>query len=259
MNTIRRLCWVLLLLGTFQAVALAQSQEQKLQTTILEKDSLFWLAYNTCDTVGFSSFFANDVEFYHDKGGLTKGAAALTASFKKNLCGDGFRLKREAIPGTVKVYPLANANVVYGAVISGEHVFYIVENGKARLDGQARFTHTWILKDNQWKMFRVLSYDHGPAKYINKRKSIRLSAEALQQFEGKYEGPSTKDMVVKQEGGALALLTKGKKYLVYPYAENSFFSQERDLTFEFVKKGQKVAQMLVRENGDLAEELKIVK
>jgi hypothetical protein len=58
----------------------------------------------------------------------------------------------------------------YGAILTGEHVFYILEKGKSeRLDGLAKFTHVWRFKDNEWKMHRVLSYDHGPAPYINKR------------------------------------------------------------------------------------------
>src|SRR2546429_5110218 len=34
-----------------------------------------------------SSFLAEDVEFYHDQGGVTLGRAALTESVKNNICG----------------------------------------------------------------------------------------------------------------------------------------------------------------------------
>ena len=54
--------------------------------------------------------------------------------------------------------------MVYGAILSGEHVFYVRQKGKPEvLDGRAKFTHLWLLKDGVWKMSRVLSYDHGPA------------------------------------------------------------------------------------------------
>jgi hypothetical protein len=44
-------------------------------------------------------------------------------------------------------------------------VFYIKEAGRDEfLDGHAKFTHVWLLKDGAWKMSRVLSYSHGPAK-----------------------------------------------------------------------------------------------
>ncbi|WP_157717331.1 hypothetical protein [Christiangramia echinicola] len=47
-----------------------------------------------------------------------------------------------------------------GAVLSGEHLFYIQEENSERLDGQAKFNHLWLLKEGEWKMHRVLSYDH---------------------------------------------------------------------------------------------------
>ncbi|MCU7547549.1 nuclear transport factor 2 family protein [Chitinophagaceae bacterium LB-8] len=142
----------------------AQTNLQELTATILHKDSLFWAAYNKCDTESFPQFFTNDVEFYHDKGGMTIGLDGIISNMKKNLCGTNtFRLRREAVEGSVKVFPLQNSGVIYGAVISGEHVFYIIEKGTERLDGLAKFTHVWLLKDGTWKMARILSYDHGPA------------------------------------------------------------------------------------------------
>jgi hypothetical protein len=122
------------------------------------------VAYNNCDTGSFPQFFFEDVEFYHDKGGITLGLEGITSTMKKNLCSPkDFRLRREAVKGSVKVFPMQNSGVIYGAIISGEHVFYIREKGTERLDGLAKFTHLWLLKDGSWKMARILSYDHGPA------------------------------------------------------------------------------------------------
>ena len=160
---------ILLAVNPFFKKASAQTEQQKLEATILFKDSLFWTAYNNCDTQNFPDFFSNDVEFYHDKGGITNGLESLTNNMKKNLCSnENFRLRREAVAGTVKVFPLQQSNVIYGAIISGSHVFYINEKDKKeRLDGLAKFTHVWILKDSAWKMSRILSYDHGPALLRN--------------------------------------------------------------------------------------------
>lgn len=157
---------ILALLMCFFAYSqlLAQTDVQKLTSTILQKDSLFWVAYNKCDTESFPQFFYNDVEFYHDMGGMTMGLETLTAITKKNLCANNdFRLRREAVEGSVKVFPLKNSGTIYGAILTGEHVFYILEKGSERLDGLAKFTHVWLLKDGHWKMSRILSYDHGPA------------------------------------------------------------------------------------------------
>jgi hypothetical protein len=154
------------LFSTFALPLAGKTQHpDELSRLILAKDSLFWLSYNNCDTTGYERFFTNDVEFYHDKGGTTMGVSGLALSIKKNLCSNSdFRIRRQAIEGSLQVFPLKNAGQVYGAILSGEHVFYILEKGKpARLDGRARFTHLWLLKSGDWKMARILSYDHGPA------------------------------------------------------------------------------------------------
>jgi hypothetical protein len=151
-------------LSLFTAPLRAQTPD--LTATILHQDSLFWTAYNNCDVEGMSGFFTADIEFYHDKGGLTVGLSNFKVALQNGLCGAGkSRLRRAAVDGTVQVFPLANAGVVYGAILSGEHVFYIKEAGRDEfLDGHAKFTHVWLLKDGAWKMSRVLSYSHGPAK-----------------------------------------------------------------------------------------------
>lgn len=157
--------FALFLLLFVQSNLFAQNETDKLTKTILSKDSIFWQAYNQCNPEMMKQFLDANAEFYHDKGGITLGADNLVTSIKKNLCSnDNFRLRREAVNGTVNVFPLQNNGAIYGAIISGEHYFYILEKGKPeRLDGLAKFTHVWLLKDNEWKMTRILSYDHGPA------------------------------------------------------------------------------------------------
>jgi hypothetical protein len=139
--------------------------DEEVKQLIIEKDSLFWVAYNNCNVETMGSWLSDDVEFYHDKGGPSIGRDTLMAVIKKNLCGKkDFRLRRAAVKGTVNVYVMHSSNKVYGAIISGQHVFYVNEKGKKEfLDGLARFMQLWILKDGQWKMSRILSYDHGEA------------------------------------------------------------------------------------------------
>lgn len=149
----------------------AQVKKADLAALILTKDSLFWKTYNTCDTAASRAFFTDDVEFYHDKGGLTLGIEPLMANVKNNLCSNpNFRLRREAVKGTVKVYPLEKNGVIYGAILTGEHVFYISQDGKPEyLDGHAQFTHVWLEKNGDWKMARILSFDHKPANAAMKK------------------------------------------------------------------------------------------
>jgi len=250
---------VMLLLSLSVGALSAQDNDQQLSATILHKDSLFWQAYNTCDTSAFAKYFADDVEFYHDKGGITLGLADLLGGFNKNLCTGTFRLRREAVQGSVKVFPLRKDNVIYGAILSGEHIFYVTEQGKPEhAEGLAKFTHLWLLKNGEWKMERVLSYDHGPAPYINKRKETVLAANVLNTYAGKYKGPQSGDANVSVDNGQLTLHIGSKQIPLFAEKEGLFFLKERDLTFEFIKSGNAITKVIVRERGDIAEELPAV-
>jgi len=152
------------LLLVLTAFSLQAQNKDEITNTVLKLDSTFWTAYNTCNITVMANFFTTDVEFYHDKGGITKGIDALMNVSKKNLCNNpDFRLRREALKQTLHVFPLYSAGNIYGAILSGEHIFYIVEKGKEHPDGHANFTHLWLLKDGLWKMSRILSFDHRPA------------------------------------------------------------------------------------------------
>ena len=240
----------------------AQTTPEELTKIILEKDSLFWKGYNNCDTSLTGRFIATDIEFYHDKGGITNGLQALQASLKNNLCSNpDWRLRREAVPGTVKCYPLQNNGTIYGAILLGEHYFYITEKGKPEFrDGHASFAHLWMKENDEWRMKRILSYDHHAAAKTNERKAISLPAASLKQYTGMYKGPQTDSLFIREENGTLVMVSRNKKTPLYAEKADLFFMKERDLTFEFIRDGKaKVTGMRVRENGALAEELKRVK
>jgi len=234
----------------------AQAQQDTLSATIQHEDAIFWDAYNRCDVEKMSQFFWPDVEFYHDKGGPTIGLGPLTETFRKNLCGNpNFRLRREAIPATIKIYPLQKNGVTYGAVFSGEHYFYINDSGKPEYrDGWAKFFHVWLLKDGTWKMARVISYDHRDAPYENAKKEVTLPAGTLEQYVGNYVAPKTGALNVTRNDNLLILKIGDKQFTLHPESEAVFFTTDRDLTFEFVKDGAKVSKIVVREHGAIVEE-----
>jgi hypothetical protein len=240
------------------ALPLIAQNPSDVSATILQEDAVFWDAYNRCDAEKMSQFFWPDIEFYHDKGGPTIGLAPLTETFKKNLCGNpNFRLRREAIPATIKVYPLQKNSVVYGAVLSGEHYFYINDNGKPEYrDGWAKFFHLWLLRDGTWKMARVVSYDHQAAPYENTKKEVALPSAALDQYAGTYVAPQSGRLTVTRDNNLLKLTDGKNKYTLHPESETVFFTTDRDLTFEFVKEGAKVSKVVVREHGAVVEEAK---
>jgi len=75
--------------------------QAELDKAVAALDAALFDSYNHCDLDKFTSFFVEDVEFYHNYGGLTLGRAALTESVKKNICG---RVTRELVPGSLHVY-----------------------------------------------------------------------------------------------------------------------------------------------------------
>lgn len=235
--------------------AAAQTREQDAGNAALTADSLFWNGYNSCDLDLQSSLIAEDIEFYHDNGGITKGKKDMIESIRKNLCGEDFRLRREALIPTVKLHLLKSADTTYGVLITGEHQFYLIPSGKnERLDGHASFANLWLLTGNQWKLSRVFSYDHSPAKYINNRKEAKLSPAQLHKFAGTYQGKQSGAIVVKAQQNHLLVQIGPKSFPIYPESQSIFFMKERDLTFSFEKSPGSDLKLLIREFGELAEE-----
>jgi ketosteroid isomerase-like protein len=128
---------------------------QELFAEIVHMDSVLFDAFNAHDIEKLKIVFSDSLEFYHDKGGLT-GYAQSMENFK-----DLFErnkttgLKRDLVKGSMEVYPIKD----YGAVETGLHTFCHQENGKQDC-GTFKFMHLWQKKDGQWKITRVVSYDH---------------------------------------------------------------------------------------------------
>ena len=128
-----------------------------LYTELVYRDSVVFANVYTCNTAKNETFFTDDIEFYHDKGGVTKSRKTLVEQLRNNFCGEEkTKLRRELVNGSMKVYPINK----YGAVQLGEHRFYITENGKEALSGVAKFIHVWKYERGEWRISRVFSYDH---------------------------------------------------------------------------------------------------
>lgn len=137
-------------------------EAKQLYETVAALDTSFFEAYNACNVAKMETFFTEDVEFFHDKGGLATTRKTVIDIIKNNLCGEsGNRVRRELIQGSLEIYPIKD----YGAVAVGAHRFYLTQKGqKEQLDGIAKFANVWQKKDGQWRMSRVISYDHKPAQ-----------------------------------------------------------------------------------------------
>jgi hypothetical protein len=122
--------------------------------TIAALDAEVFDSYNRCDMEKFASYFVEDVEFYHDKGGVTWTRKDVVDGVKKNICG---KVRRELIRASFAVYPIKD----FGAVETGDHLFCQIDTDKC--EGIAKFMMIWQNKNGHWQITRVLSYDHRPA------------------------------------------------------------------------------------------------
>ena len=120
-------------------------------------DSLLFQAFNSCDSLTYLKFLKEDIEFYHDLGGLNVGTDYEMKSFSE-MCARGNHIRRELVKNTLEVHPIKG----YGAVEMGVHTFYHTNKGQTqeKVSGTYRFVHVWQLKDGAWKLARVISYGH---------------------------------------------------------------------------------------------------
>jgi predicted alpha/beta superfamily hydrolase len=134
------------------------AENKKLYDQIAYLDSAMFSVIYKCQIEKASTYFTDDLEFYHDKGGTTYNKADFLEVLKKNFCGpDATVLRRELIKETLQVFPMEK----YGAVETGEHRFYVTERGQPeKVSGIAKFSMLWKLVNNEWKITRVFSYDH---------------------------------------------------------------------------------------------------
>jgi hypothetical protein len=122
---------------------------QELHDKIVKLDSIFFSAYNTCDLDKQASMYADSIEFYHDKGGLTTSKADIMKSIKNNVCG---KVTRELIKGSIEVYQIKG----FGAIQMGLHRFHNKQEPGA-LSEPGKFIIIWKQTGEHWQISRVVS------------------------------------------------------------------------------------------------------
>ena len=150
---------LLLILG-FPTINLAQYQVRQnykpddpiLYDTIVKLDSIFFSAYNSClvNLDKYASFYSDSIEFYHDKGGLSRSKVEIVEATKKNMCG---KVTRELVKGSIEVYPING----YGAVEIGLHIFHNNQEPPPKNPKVGRFVLIWEHTIDGWKISRVIS------------------------------------------------------------------------------------------------------
>lgn len=136
-------CWC-----SFQAMAQLPERDT-LYRTIVTLDSVYFTAYNTCDLQTQANLFAEDIEFYHDSGGLMTSKQELLAGIQEHICG---KVSRELIPGSIEVHAIPG----WGAIEMGLHQFHNKEEPET-VPHPSRFIIFWQQTANGWQMTKVVS------------------------------------------------------------------------------------------------------
>ncbi len=141
--------------------AFAQSQNQRkvaaAQTALFNKvaslDSSLFAAYNSKNLDLMKTYFTSDLEWYQDNGGLIDFDKVF--SNFQSIFNRDYDLNRYLIKESLEVHPIEG----YGAIEIGKHQFKHIENGKLEI-GTFKFLMIWKNDKGNWKISRVISYDH---------------------------------------------------------------------------------------------------
>jgi hypothetical protein len=133
----------------------AEATSGPLYAEIAALDDAVFDAFNRCsDPAQFerhAAYITPELEFYHDKGGVTLGREKYMSDVRENVCG---RFARRLVKETLQVYPVPG----YGAMETGVHRFCAFES--ARCEGAGDFLVLWRKDADGWRMTRVFSYAH---------------------------------------------------------------------------------------------------
>jgi ketosteroid isomerase-like protein len=244
---------IIAVLTCYTSISFAQ-QSGSLYAEIFKMDSLvFSSAQNDCDLERYESFLSEDFEYFHDKAGFTDSKENEMADMAI-FCGEEQRtrqpLRRELTKGTLKVFSMDN----YGALEFCDHVFYLqINDGTEKLVGSGRMTALWKLENNEWKLARIISYDHQPLA------EVELLDKILDQYVGDYVLPD-RIVNIKKEGKLLRVtdINNGKPGWtreLFPESENIFYLNYENVQYEFLKDGTtEIVKLIIYENGKKIEE-----
>ncbi len=146
------------LVAALPAAAAGGDDDARLRETLHRLDRQVFDAFNRCadgdELAKHAAYFASDVEFYHDNGGVTWSRDAMIGNTRQHACG---RYTRQLVEESFRVSPVKD----FGAIATGVHRF--CQSDTNQCEGEAEFAMVWRNTDGKWEITRVLSYGHRAA------------------------------------------------------------------------------------------------
>lgn len=132
-------------------------QERRGETTLYKEicrmDSLLFQAFNEHDTGLLMDHFSTDLEFHHDKNGISDRNG--TAKGFAHLFTQHPDIRRELVAGSLEIHPMG----ADGALQLCSHRFCHEERDE-QICGTSSTIMLWRRIEGMWKVTRVISYDH---------------------------------------------------------------------------------------------------
>lgn len=135
--------------GAQNSIPPYQAVDQELHAAISNMDRIFFNAYNSCDMEKQKEIYADEIEFFHDKSGLSTSKSDILAATENNICG---KVTRTLVEGSIEVYPIHD----YGAVEIGYHKFFNNQEPDAP-SNPSKFIILWKNEMENWKITKVIS------------------------------------------------------------------------------------------------------
>lgn len=149
MKTQANYLWILILVLGTAGMTAQVPEDSDLYRTVLALDDSYFTAYNDCDMETQAKLLSDNLEFYHDQGGLSTSKDEILKSIEANICG---KVSRELVEGSVEVHEIKG----FGAVEIGFHKFYNNQEPNAE-SKPSRFITLWKQENDSWKMHRIVS------------------------------------------------------------------------------------------------------
>ena len=153
--------------------AVAQvDKNSELFNTLKAKDSiLFKVGFNKCEIDKSAEIITDDLEFYHDNSGFSNSKEEFIQAMKTGICrpSNTEKVYRFLVKESLEVFPMYDNGTLYGALQNGKHYFSTSESMTYdESDNYALFSHLWIIENGEWKLKRVISYNH-TSKIVTKQ------------------------------------------------------------------------------------------
>lgn len=257
MKQLKYILLTIMFLVSFTSLAQVDKDSELFRALKANDSLLFEVGFNTCDLSQFENFMADDLEFYHDKSGVTNSLSKFLEVMKTGLCkpSNTYKARRELIKESLEVFPLYDNGKLYGAIQTGEHRFFEKNNDQPEKAGSiAKFIHLWVNEEGQWQLKRVLSFDH-QLDIVNKKVKTTVPQTLLDDYIGTYNAKNTGTVIISRGNGGLEMNAGKMQSPIYPESETVFFHPERLLTFEFIRDSEGHAiKIIVRENDKIVDE-----